>query len=154
MADFSGYWTIVTSDPKTLLDLFEALAEIEALCATLAAQRARASDLRRLEDALRRMEVAAPPEYPQLNLDFHDRVCRMSRNGELARLACGLRQRLAPLRHVQLAHADRQERSMREHQALVDAIGARDGPLAGSIMRAHQRIAMREVLFLHEPSAV
>lgn len=135
-------------DPKSLLDLFEALSEIEQSCANLAAQRAHAADLAGLEDALQRMEAADPGDYPPMNFDFHDRICRLARNGELAHLAGGLRQRLAPVRHAQLGRADRQRRSLQEHQALVDAIGDRNGPLAASIMRAHLRIAMREVLFV------
>lgn len=135
------------SDPKALLELFEALAEVEALCANLAAQRTRVDDLPRLEEALRRMEDADPADYPAMNLDFHDRVCRLAGNGELAGLADGLRLRLSPLRHDQLRKPGRRERSLREHQTLIDAIADRDGPLAGSIMRAHLRIAMREVLF-------
>ncbi|WP_207099458.1 GntR family transcriptional regulator [Paracoccus shandongensis] len=137
----------MTPKPPLLLDLFEALAEIEALCATLAAQRARGADLPALEVAVERMAQADPADYPSMNFDFHDRVCRLARNGELARVADGLRQRLAPLRRVQLARADRQQRSVGEHRALVMALYERDGPLAGSIMRAHLRFAMREVLF-------
>lgn len=132
---------------QTLLDLFEALAEIEALCAQLAAQRAPAADLAALEDEVQRMAETGPAAYAQMTFDFHDRVCRLARNGELARLADELRQRLAPLRRAQLGRPDRQQRSVCEHRALVAALHERDGPLAGSIMRAHLRIAMREVLF-------
>ena len=137
----------MTALPHLLLDLFEALAEIEALCASLAAQRALMTDLPALEDSVQRMAEADLAAYPQMNFDFHDRVCRLSRNGELARIADGLRQRLAPLRRLQLGRPDRQQRSVCEHRALVAALYERDGPLAGSIMRAHIRIAMREVLF-------
>ena len=137
----------MTPMPHLLLDLFEALAEIEALCASLAAQRVLLADLPALENDVQRMAEADLAAYPQMNFDFHDRICRLGRNGELARLADGLRQRLAPMRRVQLAGPDRQQRSVCEHRALVAALYERDGPLAGSIMRAHLRIAMREVLF-------
>lgn len=137
-----------TQDPDGLLALFEAMAEIDALCANLAAQRAHAADLPGLEEMLQGMAVARPADYPDLNFELHDRVCAMARNAELARIAQALRLRLAPVRRIQLGHVDRQRRSLREHRALVDALGDRNGALAAGIMRAHLRVAMREVLFL------
>nr|WP_196053629.1 FCD domain-containing protein [Paracoccus lichenicola] len=82
--------------PHMLLDLFEALAEIEALCACLATQRVLMADLPAFEEDVQRMADADPAAYPAMNFDFHDRVCRLARNAELAGIADGLRQRLAP----------------------------------------------------------
>lgn len=48
----------MTPMPHLLLDLFEALAEIEALCASLAAQRVLLADLPALENDVQRMAEA------------------------------------------------------------------------------------------------
>lgn len=137
---------VVSPDPAVLLDRFEALAEIEALCASLAAGRAQMADLLGLEDLVQRMEDAGPEDYRQMNFDLHDRICRMARNAELARVADDLRLRLAAVRRAQLGHADRRQRSMREHRALVAAICDRDAGRAASVMRAHLRAGAQEVL--------
>ena len=54
---------ISPSDPTILLDQFEALAEISALCATLAARRAPVAQMRALEDLVARMATVDPHAF-------------------------------------------------------------------------------------------
>lgn len=98
---------VVTPDLAVLLDWFEALSEIQALCAGLAARRAAPADLLALEDLVTRMEDADFPAYRQMTVDLQDRICRMARNAELARMAADLRRRLAAVSRGLPDHADR-----------------------------------------------
>lgn len=139
---------VIAPDPATLLDRFEALAEVEALCAGLAAHRGQLADLLALEDFLKGMGTADPTDYRQMNFDLHARICQMAGNAELVRVAEDLRLRLAAVRRAQLGNPERRESSLEEHRALVAAIAERDAGRAASLMRAHLRAAAREVLAL------
>lgn len=141
---------VTVPDRAVLLDRFEALAEIEALCAGLAAHRASMDDMLAIEDDLLQMETAAPESYRQANFAFHDRVCAMARNSELSRMVEGLRLRLEAVRRAQLSRSDRQRRSQQEHRELVTALCDRDAERAASVMRNHLRAAAREAVDLIE----
>ncbi|MFC3166734.1 GntR family transcriptional regulator [Paracoccus fontiphilus] len=139
---------VMSPDPAILLNRFEALGEIQALCAGLAARRAPAGDLLALEDLVARLEEADSEAYAQMSLDLHERICRMTRNPELARVARELRQQLSADWRTRLGHASRRQRSIEEHRALVEAIQDRNEGLAATIMRGHLRADAREVLFM------
>ena len=136
-----------TADQTLLLDQFEALGEISALCASLAARRMPVAEMQGLEDLVNRMEEADPDTFRQSSFDLHDRICRLTKNAELCRIAGDLRSRLAPLWPAWPEQTDRRQRSMHEHRALVEAICDRDEGQAAIIMRGHLRATAREVLF-------
>lgn len=144
---------VVVPDRGALLDRFEALAEVEALCAGLAAHRGRLEDMLALEDCLTRMEGAGPEAYGQLNFDLHTRIHAMVGNPEITRLADGLRLRLEAVRRAQLGRPERLGRSMDEHRLLVGAICNRDAEGAAALMRRHLRSAAAEVLALLDQRA-
>lgn len=139
---------VVVPDRAALLDRFEALAEVEALCAGLAAHRGRMEEMLALEECLTRMEGAAAEDYAQLNHDLHARIHAMVGNPEITRLAEGLRLRLEPARRAQLARAGRIPRSQQEHRDLVAAICNRDAERASALMRRHLHAAAAELLAL------
>lgn len=138
---------VISPDPAALLDRFEALGEIAALCASLAARRAPVAEMHRLEERVGRMEGADPDAYRQMSFDLHDHVCRMTKNAELCHLCADLRLRLRPVWPAWPNETDRRQRSMHEHRALVEAICERDEDQAAIIMRGHLRATAREVLF-------
>lgn len=138
---------VIAPDPATLLDRFEALGEIAALCASLAARRAPVDEMHSLEDRVGRMEDADPDAYRQMSFDLHDHVCRMTKNAELCHVCSDLRLRLRPVWPAWPGHTDWRRRSMHEHRALVEAICDRDEDQAAIIMRGHLRATAREVLF-------
>lgn len=139
-------------DPVVLLDQFEALGEIQALCAGLAARRAPLAEVLAAEELVLRMQDADLPAYRALVDELHDRICRMGRNVELARIAAGLRRRVAVGSGAAVpALANRRDWWLEEHRALLDAIAERNETLAVTVMRGHLRAAAREVLFMAEP---
>ncbi len=138
---------VAAQDPTLLLDRFEALGEIAALCARLAARRAPVEDMRSLDDLVNRMEDTDPLTFRQMCLDLHDQICRMTKNAELCRVCADLRSRLHPVWPIWPDQADHRQRCRHEHRALVEAICARDEDQAAIIMRGHLRAISREVLF-------
>lgn len=137
---------VTAPDRATLIARFEALAEIEALCAGLAAARAGLEAQIALEDLLLAMEEADSEGYRQLNWELHERIGIMAGNPELSRIADGLRQQLRAFRHVQLGDPLRHRQSRLEHRALVSAVVSRRSEEAAQLMRDHLRAAAREVL--------
>lgn len=137
---------VVAPDRAVLLDRFEALAEVEALCARLAAHRITLEGALRLEDCLQRMDGADADAYRQLNADLHEMIGTLAGNAELLRMTQGLRTRLDVIRRAQLRRPDRMRRSLEEHRALVAAICNRRADHAADLMRSHLRAAAAELL--------
>ncbi|HSX54065.1 MAG TPA: GntR family transcriptional regulator [Sphingomonas sp.] len=132
---------------QRVMEMFEAMAEIEAVCVRLATYRMtplERSNLLQIHDAT---EAAAAngrfDAYDQLNRDFHETLYRATHNGVLAEQALALRGRLAAFRRVQLRQHGRLDRSRAEHDDLIRAINEGDGETAARRMRAHMLTAAR-----------
>ncbi len=133
---------VVAEVSRERLDgLFEAMAEVEAMCGRIAAQRMttweRAELTRiheRLADASRQR---GREDYETLNEQFHELIYHGTHNETLANMALSLRLELSPYRRFQFRDAERIARSHREHQAIVDAIILRDPAAAEMHLRKH-----------------
>lgn len=127
--------------PTRLCEMFEVMAELEAMCVRLAARRISEEELRELQEAHRACETARdaqdPDEYYRLNEIFHRRIYAASHNQFLGEQANALHRRLRPYRRLQLRVRNRMQTSYSEHQAIVDAIVAGDGELAAQRLRKH-----------------
>ena len=122
-------------------EMFEVMAELEAMCARLAARRITGEEQQALEEAHRACESArdagTPDLYYQLNEVFHQRIYAASHNSFLASQATALHRRLRPYRRLQLRVRNRMITSFMEHQAIVDAIKAGQGDQAAGLLRDH-----------------
>lgn len=135
-------FSVAEVDPATLDDLFEAVSEIEALCARLCALRASATDRKRIEllheRARASVEHRDAAAYSDLNEEFHHAIYAGARNKTIESTATSLRQRLAPFRsRVFFAVDNRMHRSIEEHAAVVQAILQHDAQAAADRMRDH-----------------
>jgi DNA-binding GntR family transcriptional regulator len=126
---------------ERIMDMFETMAEIEALCVRLATYRMtplERSHLLQLHDASKEMVDAGDYDaYDAFNRDFHERIYRATHNQFLVEQAAGLRQRLNAFRRTQLRQGDRMMRSRDEHEGVMQAISQGDGEEAARRMRAH-----------------
>jgi DNA-binding GntR family transcriptional regulator len=124
-----------------LLEMFEALRELEALCAGLAALRITREEravLGRInETLLAAVRGGDPQRYHEINEAFHGAIYAGSHNAYLARLASETRARIAPFSRAQFRTAGRLSRSQAEHAAILDAIDRSDGVAASAAMRRH-----------------
>jgi DNA-binding GntR family transcriptional regulator len=129
---------VATLTPDRLGEMFEVMAEIEAMCARLATHRMTAVERLALQ-ALHRRSLAAVErgDVDGFNRDFHSALYRGTHNAFLADHAAALRLRLAPFRRAQFRSEQRLVQSHEEHGALVRQVLRGDGDEAARLMRAH-----------------
>ncbi|EWY37383.1 GntR family transcriptional regulator [Skermanella stibiiresistens SB22] len=124
-----------------LSELFEALAELEAGCARLAAEKMTGAERRALEEVHREVgdlvRRGDPDRYHLANIRFHDMIYEGGHNGFLAETTVALRRRLSPFSRAQFRNLGRMARSFAEHDQIVTAIVRGDGDGAFHTMRAH-----------------
>lgn len=130
--------------PQQLIEMFEVMAEIEAMCGRLAARRMSAVEHRTLLAAHQACKDACdasdPDEYFYKNEAFHEQIYSGSRNTFLAEQARSLHRRLRPYRRLQLRVRDRTKASYCEHEKIVQAIIAGDSDLTVELLRQHVTI--------------
>ncbi|WP_173047127.1 GntR family transcriptional regulator [Bosea sp. ANAM02] len=124
-----------------LNEMFEVMAELEALCAGFAARNMTVPerrDLEALHEALRALVHEGDPlRYHEVNEAFHAAIYTGSHNAYLAELTLLTRKRVAPFRRAQFRAPSRLARSYQEHDLVVQAILRGDQPAATEAMRAH-----------------
>ncbi|WP_340108754.1 GntR family transcriptional regulator [Pikeienuella sp. HZG-20] len=137
--------------PVELLEMFEVMAELEAVCGRLAARRitpGRLVDLDAANTACRAaMKADDVDGYFHQNEVFHHIIYRESGNGFLAEEAARLHRRLRPYRRMQLHVRGRVPQSMAEHEEIVAALKAGDETRADAALRRH--VAVQGEKFHH-----
>jgi DNA-binding GntR family transcriptional regulator len=121
--------------------MFEAMAELEALCAGFAAERMTRTERRALElehEEMRALiHVGDPQRFHEVNEALHGAIYAGAHNAYLAELALATRARVQPFRRAQFGMLERLLRSHEEHGRIVEAILQGDRNGAESAMRAH-----------------
>lgn len=124
-----------------LTERFEVMAELEAMCARLAASRATDEQIARIRTAQTACESAASTgdsdAYYHQNTVFHQAVYAASGNIFLEGEALRLQTMLQPYRRRQLQVRGRMNRSLDEHRQIMAAIEVGDTTGASSAMNAH-----------------
>ncbi|MEB3044762.1 GntR family transcriptional regulator [Rhizobium mulingense] len=136
---------VVTNVTETYLhSMFEAMAELEGICARLAAQRMTIEERRLLEvehrASARLVRQGADEEYAAYNTEFHNRLYRGAHNEHIYELVTQSRARLAPFRRAQFRLPGRLAKSYDEHDVIVTAIMRADGPAAARAAYSHVEI--------------
>lgn len=131
-------------------ELLSARALIEGEIAALAARNARRADVRALREAITRMRdyAEAFAERDAADREFHERIAAMTGNGALTMVVSALwEQRRGALWkgieerfHTPALRA----RTITDHEAIADAIEARDPDAAREAMRRHLSRVARE----------
>lgn len=139
-----------------LRGMFEVMAELEALCAGLAAVHMSAEErlaLEAMHGGFGALVLAGDPQaYHEANERFHNAVYAGSHNDYLAELTLATRERLSPFRRAQFRSAGRLASSHAEHARVVAAIRHGDREAAAREMRAH--IATVEVAYERYAEAI
>lgn len=132
---------VSTISPHEMVEMFEVMAELEAMCGRLAARRMSVPEQEQLLEAHRACRSACeardPDDYYYRNEVFHNLIYAGSHNGFLAEQARSLSRRLRPYRRLQLRVRDRLRHSFSEHDAVVNAIIDGDSVLAADLLRGH-----------------
>ena len=126
---------------KDLLDMFEVMAELEGMCARLAARRIsdqECVDMRNIHNQSKHAVDAGDFDaYYACNVRFHETLYAASRNSYLAEQTIALRNRLAPYRRSQLHQHGRLPGSFSEHKNILKAIEERDAARVEELMKQH-----------------
>jgi DNA-binding GntR family transcriptional regulator len=133
---------VVTSiGPGRLLEMFEVMAELEAMCARLAARRMSEGERTDLLAAHQACEAARsdqdPDAYFYCNERFHTAIYAGSHNAFLSEQAQQVQRRLRPYLRLQLRVRNRISTSFAEHETIVRAIIAGDAAAAATALRDH-----------------
>ena len=126
---------------EQLAGMFEAMAELEALCAGFAAERMTSPERRALEDEHEKLRVLIqsgdPQRYHEVNEAFHNCIYTGAHNTYLAEITLATRARVQPFRRAQFRNLGRLAKSHIEHDRVVEAIMRGEQSIAGSAMYAH-----------------
>jgi DNA-binding GntR family transcriptional regulator len=132
---------IAAVSPQRLYEMFEVMAELEAMCVRLAVRRITDAELKtllKLHEGCEAVHDKEDPDcYYRCNEQFHLEIYRASHNSFLIEEATALHLRLRPYRRLQLRVRDRMHRSFSEHAEVLEAITAGDGELAVERIRNH-----------------
>ncbi|WP_417410779.1 GntR family transcriptional regulator [Hoeflea sp.] len=127
-----------------LVEMFEVMAELEAMCGFRAARHVTESQMAAIAKTIEACEIAISAadfdEYYRENEKFHHLVYEASGNRFLAREAARLHKRLQPYRRLQLRATGRMPQSMREHRDVFAALERNDPKAAATALRQHVAI--------------
>ena len=128
-----------------VMELYDMRTVLEGTAARLAARAASDVELAELAEINARMTAAtdAPAQVARLNRQFHTGILNAAKNRFLRNAMNSMSRTLLILGPSTLLDAERAETAAAEHEALLRALTARDGPGAEAAMRAHIEAAHR-----------
>ena len=133
-----------------LLELYPIVAALELLAGRLALERFRPADIAglrtlngQLAEAQDRGDVRAMLD---LNTEFHRLISERGGNRRLASLLDDLRSQLTRLELWYYSRRDRTERSIREHEEIIDAIERGDRPRALSLLEHNMSLTYQSLV--------
>ncbi|WP_417684931.1 GntR family transcriptional regulator [Roseibium sp.] len=126
---------------ERLIEMFEVMADLEAMCGRLAARRITTAELLNLkrahDECCRAHEGGDPDAYYQANHTFHQAIYRASHNTFLIEQVNQLHNRLKVYRRLQLRVPNRVAGSLSEHERIVAAIEEGNAAEAAEQLRQH-----------------
>ncbi len=127
--------------PVELIEMFQVMAELEGLCARLAARRMSAAERKELlrihKASGKRMSDDDFEGFFEDNNDFHEVIFVASKNRFLQQESRSLRNRVNPYRRYITYLPGRMTKSYNEHEQIIAAIDRGDGDEAQRLMRDH-----------------
>ncbi len=128
-------------DAEQLNAMFETMAELEAICAGLAAERMTSGERRALEELHEQLQllsnVSDPEKFHEINELLHSAIYAGAHNVSLGELTLTTRKRVQPFRRAQFRNPGRLYKSQAEHDRVVKAILQGDRDNAVAAMREH-----------------
>jgi len=123
-------------------EFYEVRAALEGLIGRLAARRISLDEIEQLRAVVRRMHQVQkgrrPQEYFVLNVEFHDQLARAARNQALVAHYRGVVNQLDLYRRATISRSvENIPLSTEEHEAIVEAVAARDEARAEALLTQH-----------------
>ena len=132
---------VVRKTKREVIEMITAWAALESMAARLITDNASAEEIASLRRMFTKFENgelhARLDEYSEVNIEFHQTIIRMSRNGVLISLAENLFTHMRMIRRRTIGEQDRADRSIRDHLSIIEALEARDTKRAEDLVRNH-----------------
>ncbi len=130
---------VASLDHNELAELYAVRTELEGLAARLAAQHATEEELRVLREMASedRALLGDPEAMSRANRRFHKQIHLASHNRFLVQQLDLVHRHMALLATTSIAVEGRGEKTLAEHEAIVESIAARDGQRAYEAVKAH-----------------
>jgi len=128
---------------RDLSDVYHLLGLLESDAAAVVAQQASAAELQDLQALHQQLAQAAAPEatdhelFFKINESFHKRLLEIANNRWRDQMVSDLRKVMKLNRHNSLLKSGRIQESLQEHQALMQALLARDAQQSQQKMQQH-----------------
>ncbi|MCW7542770.1 GntR family transcriptional regulator [Aurantimonas litoralis] len=140
-----------------LTELFPLVAALEGLAGELAAERASEAEIAAIADLTRRLgaayEARDRPAYFEINQAIHSAILAAAANPTLSQHHAMVARRVYRARYQANLTPERWLTATREHEGIQAALEARDGPLLGSLMKAHLTHKLQSLLAHAEAEA-
>ena len=132
---------VVRKTRREVIEMITAWAALESMAARLITENASAEEVAALRSMFTKFENgrlhAKLDEYSEVNIEFHQTIIRMSRNGVLISLAENLFAHMRMIRRKTIGEQDRADRSIRDHLTIIEALEARATDRAEALVRDH-----------------
>ena len=134
---------VASLDHNQTAELYVVRGELEGLAARLAAQHATDEEIRVLREMVEADDalIGQPNALSRSNRRFHKQIHLASHNRFLVQQLDLVHRSMALMATTSLAAEGRGEIALAEHQAIVDAIAARDEDAAFQALRDHISVA-------------
>jgi DNA-binding GntR family transcriptional regulator len=132
---------IVRKSRREVIEMITAWAALESMAARLLTETAQDREIASLRKMFARFENgelhARLDEYSEVNIEFHQSIINMSRNGVLIALAENLFTHMRMIRRKTIGEQDRAARSIRDHMSIIEALERRATKRAEDLVRDH-----------------
>ncbi len=123
-------------------EIYEVRAALEGLIGRLAARRIAIDEIEQLRAVVKRMHLVQKTrraeDYFVLNVEFHDLLARAARNNALLANYRGVVNQLDLYRRATISRSvENIPLSTREHEAIIEAVAARDEARAEALLTEH-----------------
>lgn len=133
--------TVRKLTPEDVFSMLEVLGQLERLAGELACDRATDAEIADLSALHHRMMAfyAARDRMPyyKLNQEFHSRLTALSKNPTLIEMQANLQARLKRIRYIGNREPENWSGAVKDHEAMVAALTARDAKALGETMARH-----------------
>jgi DNA-binding GntR family transcriptional regulator len=124
-----------------LEDVFPVMGALEAVAGEIACERITDPELHRLKvlhaTMVRHWRDGELQPYFRCNRQIHDLILEATRNPTLQATHRGIASRILGARYIANLTPDRWRRAVDEHEAMIEALEARDGPKLAAILKQH-----------------
>ncbi|ARP79731.1 transcriptional regulator [Bordetella genomosp. 8] len=141
---------VVELPASRLIEMFQVMAELESLCARMAARRISASQLATLsalhDELIELSKTDRVADFYEVNRRFHETIYEASQNEFLAEQTRALRNRIGAYRRLVTQKPSRRAATLTEHDDVLRAIATGNEEAAADAMRGHVNLLGEKLL--------